>query len=161
MDPALAALRRKLTTEMPVTQRLGIRLLGFLRGGARLHAPLAANINHLGTAFAGSLNAVATLAGWATVWLLLRRRGHGAHVVIQDSSVRYLAPVYSDAVARCSAPDSALLERALATFGRRGLARLTLSAEIAQDGAPAMTFQGRYVFHRRGVLPSRRTSSRE
>lgn len=156
-----AELQALLSQELPITRHLGVEVLRLDETGASLRLPLAANRNHKGAAFAGSLNALATLAGWGVLVDSLERHGVDAHVVIQDSSVRYLAPVYSDAVARCSAPDSALLERALATFGRRGLARLTLSAEIAQDGAPAMTFQGRYVFHRRGVLPSRRTSSQE
>ena len=151
MDPALAALRRKLTTEMPVTQRLGIRLLGFLRGGARLHAPLAANINHLGTAFAGSLNAVATLAGWATVWLLLRRRGHGAHVVIQDSSVRYLRPVTSDFEAVCEAPREEQVAHLLRSLARRGRGRIELQVTVRDDVGDAIAFRGRYVAFRENL----------
>jgi thioesterase domain-containing protein len=89
----LRALRAKLAREMPVTQSLGIRVVGRQDGGLVLEAPLAANINHTGTAFAGSLNAAATLAGWGTVWLLLRERGIRAHVVLQDSTVHYVRPV--------------------------------------------------------------------
>lgn len=145
MDPALTALRRKLTTEMPVTQRLGIRLLGFRRGGARLQAPLAANINHQGTAFAGSLNAVATLAGWATVWLLLRRRGHAAHVVIQDSSVRYLRPVTSDCEAVCEEPREEHIAHLLESLRRRGRGRIELHVTVRDDDGDAIAFRGRYV----------------
>ncbi|TFG38857.1 MAG: thioesterase, partial [Candidatus Aminicenantes bacterium] len=60
---------------MPITKALGLRVIG--RDGTDLifSAPLAPNINHKGTAFAGSLNATATLAGWGTIWLLLREHG--------------------------------------------------------------------------------------
>jgi thioesterase domain-containing protein len=156
-----AELQALLSQELPITQHLGVEVRGLDETGIELRLPLAANRNHKGAVFAGSLNALATLAGWGVLVDSLERHGVEAHVVIQDSSVRYLAPVHADAVARCCAPDSALLERALATFGRRGLARLTLSAEIAQDGTPAVAFQGRYVFHRRGVPLPRRTSIQE
>jgi len=145
MDAAVAALRRKLTTEMPVTQRLGIRLSGFNGGGVRLRAPLAANINHQGTAFAGSLNAVATLAGWATVWLLLRRRGHPAHVVIQDSSIRYLRPVTTDFEAICAAPPEEQVARLLDALSRRGRGRIELEVTVRDDAGAAIAFRGRYV----------------
>lgn len=152
-----AELQALLSQELPITLHLGVEVLRLDQNGLELRLPLAANRNHKGAAFAGSLNAAATLAGWGVLVDALERSGVDAHVVIQDSSVRYLAPVYTDAVARCGAPDPALLERALVTFRRRGLARLTLSAEIAEQGACAVTFQGRYVFHRRGFLPARRT----
>lgn len=156
-----AELQTLLGQELPITQHLGVEVLSLDEQGIALRLPLAANRNHKGAVFAGSLNALATLAGWGVLVDSLERHGVDAHVVIQDSSVRYLAPVHADAVARCAAPDSTLLERALATFGRRGLARLTLSAEIAQDGTPAVAFQGRYVFHRRGFPLPRRTSFQE
>jgi thioesterase domain-containing protein len=154
-----AELQALLGQELPITLHLGVEVLRLDGDGLALRLPLAANRNHKGAAFAGSLNAVATLAGWGLLVDALARSGVDAHVVIQDSSIRYLAPVYGDAVARCAPPDSALLDRALVTFRRRGLARLTLSAEIVEQGTPAVTFQGRYVFHRRGQLPARRTST--
>jgi thioesterase domain-containing protein len=142
---AVRALTRKLSTEMPITQRLGIRFGGAAGGGVRLRAPLAANVNHQGTAFAGSLNALATLAGWATVWLLLRRRGIQAHVVIQDSSVRYLHPVTGDFAARCEPPATAAVEHLLASFERRGRGRIELAVTVSDARGPAVMFKGRYV----------------
>ena len=52
-----------------------------------LTAPLAPNHNHLNTAFGGSLSAMATLAGYAMIWLELGQ-GDG-HVVIRDSAMRF------------------------------------------------------------------------
>jgi thioesterase domain-containing protein len=42
------------------------------QGRLTLKAPFAPNINDKGTVFAGTLNAVATLAGWSLLWLILR-----------------------------------------------------------------------------------------
>ena len=71
----LRELRAKLRRDMPITKALGLRVVGREGAGLVLSSPLAPNINHKGTAFAGSLNATATLAGWGTIWLVLRERG--------------------------------------------------------------------------------------
>ena len=141
----LRALRAKLAREMPVTQSLGIRVVGRQDGGLVLEAPLAANINHTGTAFAGSLNAAATLAGWGTVWLLLRERGIRAHVVLQDSTVHYVRPVTGDFTARCLAPDDHAVARLVDTLARRGRGRIELHAVVSDRDGDAVTYRGRYV----------------
>ena len=142
---ALRALRRKLTTEMPLTQRLGIRFAGAEHGGVRLRAPLAANINHRGTAFAGSLNALATLAGWATVWLILRRHDLPGQVVIQDSTVHYVRPVTGDFEARCEPPTHDAIQHLLQVVRRRGRGRIELTVTVRDRQGPGVTFKGRYV----------------
>ncbi len=142
---AARALGRKLATEMPVTQRLGVRLVGIQHGAVRLRAPLAANTNHAGTAFAGSLNAIATLSGWATVWLLLRERGITAQVVIQDSAVRYLRPVTGDFEAVCTPPPHAAVAHFLESLARRGKGRIEIQAAVHDAQGEAVVFRGRYV----------------
>ena len=68
---ALRRLQAILHTEIPISKEIGITMGTYDNGCLVLHAPLAPNINHKDTAFAGSLNAIATLAGWSLVWLLL------------------------------------------------------------------------------------------
>lgn len=148
MRDRLPALREVLATELPITQHLGVVIERLDGGCLALRLPLAANVNHKGTMFAGSLNAVATLAGWSLLWLLLDEATIPAHVVIQDSSVRYLRPVTADCVAVCCAPDAAALERFRATLRRRRVARLALETEIRQNGELAVAFSGRYVVQR-------------
>ena len=96
---ALDALRTVWQEELPITGALGIAVVSAPPGALVLQMPLAPNRNHKGTAFAGSLSALTTLAGWSLLWLALREAGDHAHVVIQDSSMRYLKPVHSDAIA--------------------------------------------------------------
>lgn len=130
---------------MPVTQRLGVRLVGVRSGAVRLRAPFAANTNHAGTAFAGSLNAVATLSGWATVWLLLRERETPAQVVIQDSSVRYLRPVTGDFEAVCTPPSREAIAHLVESVLRRGKGRIELEISVHDHEGEAVRFRGRYV----------------
>lgn len=144
------ALAEVLAAELPITQSLGI---GVERAGSAevvLSLPLVANRNHKGTVFAGSLNAVATLAGWSLLWVELRQRGIAAHVVIQDATVRYLEPATSDVVARCDGPAPGVLDRAMAMLERKGRARVALAAEVRdRAGRLVATLSGRYVVHRR------------
>ena len=142
----LAELQATLYAEIPITQNIQIQVMTFDEDVLTLRAPLAANINHKGTVFAGSLNAVATLAGWGLMWLLLKRENiAAAHIVIQDSQIRYLHPVQQDFQATCRLPDSAALQRFFTMLQRRGVARLELATTIMAQESVAVEFSGRYV----------------
>jgi thioesterase domain-containing protein len=147
-DGDLGALQATLEAEIPITGAIGLQVAGFEAGALMLVAPLAPNINHKDTAFAGSLNAVLTLAGWSMLWLIARREGIPAKVVIQDSAIRYLRPVAHDFAAECSLPARAELDRFLLTLLRKGRARMELAAEIRAAGELAVAFSGRYVVQR-------------
>ena len=138
-------LQNTLQTELPVTQHLGIRVASAEPERVTLTAPLDSNRNHKGTAFAGSLNAIATLAAWSWVWLLLRRHRLQAQVVIQDSSITYERPATSDFAATCVAPEAAAISRFLAALRRRGRGRIRLTVQMHDRAGPAVTFSGRYV----------------
>lgn len=138
-------LQTTLRIELPLTQHLGIKVSSVEPGQVTLAAPLAGNHNHTGSAFAGSINAIATLAGWSWVWAALRREGLSAQVVIQDSSIVYDRPVTTDFRATCVAPEPVALTRFLTALRRRGRGRITLHTEVADLAGPAAAFRGRYV----------------
>jgi thioesterase domain-containing protein len=139
------ALRGKLATEIPVTQHLGVEVVRADAEGLWLSAPLRRNVNHEGTAFAGSINAVATLAGWGWTWLMLRRRNMDAHVVLQDSTIRYLLPIDGDFAAHCVAAGGDRFDRFLRALERHGKGRLALRVEVRVADRTVATFEGRYV----------------
>lgn len=154
----LRALRIKLRRDMPITRALGLRVVGREGAGLVLASPLAPNINHKGTAFAGSLNATATLAGWGTIWLVLREHGIRSHVVIQDSAVHYFRPVTGDFTARCKAPPASAIERLVAAVQKKGRGRLELDVMISDEGGDAVKFHGRYVALTEGGAAGHRDS---
>lgn len=141
----LRTLRTKLRRDMPITKALGLRVVGREGGGLILCSPLAPNINHKGTAFAGSLNATATLAGWGTIWLLLREHGIRSHVIIQDSTVHYVRPVTGDFTARCKPPSTTAVERLVNAVRKKGRGRIELDVMIADPHGDAVRFHGRFV----------------
>jgi thioesterase domain-containing protein len=108
-----------------------------------LSAPLSENYNHLGTAFGGSLNALAMLAGYGLIWLLLDDRD--AHFVIRRGTTNFLQPVRGDLRAVCSAPTEEEITAFRERFRNEGKARITLQVIIEGAGKPAMEFEGEYV----------------
>ena len=145
MTNRLRELQETFYSEIPITKHLGLTVVGYDGEQLALSAPLEANINHKDTAFAGSLNALVTLAGWGLLWLLLKEEELAAKIVIQDSTINYLLPVTKNFVAVCRKPDPVQLARFASMLRRKGRARLELEAEIREEKQLAVTFKGRYV----------------
>jgi thioesterase domain-containing protein len=132
--------------EIPLSQQIGLTVGEYDGACLSLRAPLAPNVNHKATAFAGSLTAVATLAGWGVVWLILRERDLRGVIVIQESATEYHLPVGHDFVATCRIPSERVIEHFLSALRRRGKARLPLTVDIRADaGQVAVAFTGSYV----------------
>lgn len=145
-EQAAQALQKTLHHEIPLSAALGLEVAEYDGDSLTLRAPLAPNINHKSTAFAGSLNAVATLTGWGLIWLITREHGFPSVIVIQEHETRYLRPVGQDFAATCHTPPTRQIERFLTALRQRGRARLPLTVEIRTGGEqPAVIFTGRYV----------------
>ncbi|MCF5652865.1 thioesterase [Pseudomonas syringae] len=148
---AAHALEQVLHHDIPLTREMGMRVIDWHNQTLRLHLPLAPNVNHKSTLFGGSLYCGAVLTGWG--WLHLRLREAGitdGHIVIQDGQISYPLPVRSDAIAHCDAPELAQWEKFIATYQRRGRARLTLHTCISEQDSEeqAVRFVGQFVLHR-------------
>ncbi len=141
-----AQLGRTLHGEIPLSRAMDIRVDGYDGRCLRLAAPLAPNINHKLTAFGGSLYSLAVLCGWGLLHLKLAEAGLHKHIVIQESSIRYLRPVNQEMLAECCV-DDAELGRFLRALEKHDRARLSLDVTILLDGEPAVEFTGRYVVH--------------
>ena len=152
---AAVLLQTMLRREMPAAQRLDFTVEEVSQTGVRLGAAFDINRNHQGTAFAGSVNALATLAGWATVWLTLQDAGLEANAVLQDSEIRYLHPIMTEFSAFCPFPSDeermALLDAV--TLHRRG--RIAVRVDVAAHDETVARFHGRYV----ALLPVTGTAS--
>jgi thioesterase domain-containing protein len=149
----LQELQETFLREIPIARHIGLRVDGYKNEQLILFAPLAANINHKQTAFAGSLTGLATLAGWGRLWLLLREYGIPGKIVIQDSTSSYRRPVESDFVAICQPLNSEKITKIVAALERHSKARVELNVEIHSDDIAAMSFKGRYVMFRDLRLP--------
>lgn len=143
MNPDLAETERFFHRKIPLTKAMGIRVEACDERGLLLTAPLEANHNHLGTAFGGSLAALATLAGYGLLWLELGDRD--AHIVVRRSEIDYRHPVTGTLSAICHRPPEAQLEVFRKTFAKAGKARIRLEVRVEEAGRVCMTFAGTFV----------------
>ncbi len=129
--------------KMPITRAMGVRVEEYDGCRLVLTAPLCENANHLGTAFGGSLHALAVLSGYGLLWLELRDTE--SDIVIRDSSIYYDRPVRGDLRAACVRPEEKMLDAFKRQFQQKGMARIVLSATIDDAGLTAVRFRGTFV----------------
>jgi thioesterase domain-containing protein len=150
MDSAFAirareALERMLVREMPVAQSLGFDIAELTTDAVTLRATFDLNRNHQGSAFAGSVHALAALAGWATVWLTLQEAGIRANAVLQDSEIRYLHPITCDFTAICRFPTGPERAGLLDAVRRHRRGRVPVEVDVRAAEVAVARFRGRYV----------------
>jgi thioesterase domain-containing protein len=147
--PLLAELQATLEREIPMCTQMGIRVHDGGAGGLVMRLPLDRNRNHQQTAFAGSLNALCTIAGWGSLYLLLRELDRRGTIVIRRSTIKYQEPVTSSEIyARCLPVTVEARQYFLEMLDHKGQAKLDLTVEVAGAVGAAVSFNGSYV-----VLP--------
>ena len=139
----LAAAEKFLHEQIPITRTMGLRVVANDENGFTVEAPVALNSNHLRTAFGGSINAVATLAAYGFLWMELNEAA--AHVVVAESSIRFLRPVRETIRATCARPDANTLAAFRIQFAEKRTARITLRVNVTEAGETAAEFEGRFV----------------
>jgi thioesterase domain-containing protein len=145
----LAELQSTLEREIPMCSQMGISVHNGGTDGLVMRLPLDRNRNHQQTAFAGSLNALCTITGWGSVYLLLRGLNRRGTIVIRRSTIKYQEPVNtSEIYARCTPIRADARQYFLEMLDDKGQAKLDLTVEVAGSDGPAVSFTGSYV-----VLP--------
>jgi thioesterase domain-containing protein len=142
----IAELQATWHRDIPPAAAMAIEVASYDGNTLTVRAPLAANRNVHGTAFAGSLFSVCVLTGWGATWLALRERGYSGSIVVADSQIKYRRAVAGDIVCRCDT-EPAVLDAALAQFEATGRATLPLTCMIDADDRLAVVFNGTYVVH--------------
>lgn len=127
-------------TRIPITRAMGLRVITADTERFVVEAPVAVNHNHMHTGFGGSINAVATLAGYGRLWLRLRERA--AEVVIVESTIRFLRPVTTTIRATCSGGE---IEAFADDVDVMGTARIRLQVIVAEDEIISAEFRGTFA----------------
>jgi thioesterase domain-containing protein len=130
-------------SQIPITRAMGVRVVEYDGDQLKLVAPVEPNHNHLGTAFGGSLSAIATLAGYGLLWLELDDKS--CHLVIRKSSLSFNRPVRREIIAICRRPGAEDMRVFKAGFAERHKARIGLTVTIEEDGLVAVEFNGIFV----------------
>jgi thioesterase domain-containing protein len=143
---APAGLEAYLREKIPLSRAMDVNVIENTSSRLVLEAPLAANINHVGTAFGGSLHALPTLACYSTLWTIMREAGTDGHVVVKRSEASYRSPVKGRLRAVCIRPPQPVVMRFLEDLRRNKKARMELDAIVeGEAGKPAVEFHGTFV----------------
>lgn len=122
---------------------MGVHVIASDERGFVLEAPVSLNSNHLQTAFGGSINAVAILAGYGLLWLEIRDQP--ADVVVRESSIRFHHPIRKVIRATCARPVPGELGVFHEAFRAKGKARLTLKVRVEENDRVAAELEGTFV----------------
>jgi len=122
---------------------MGVRIVANDDNGVAVEAPVALNSNHLRTAFGGSINAVATLAAYGFLWLELH--DPAVHVVVAESSIRFLRPLRETIRAVCARPSPDEWKAFREQFESAGKARIKLGVKVVEAEQTAAEFEGTFV----------------
>jgi thioesterase domain-containing protein len=140
------ALETFLHESIPLTRAMGVSVAENNRHRLVLEAPLELNINHLDTAFGGSLQTLATLACYAGLWTLLRENGITGHVVVKRSQALFRTPVKGRLRAVWEVPPAPVVTEFLRNLQRHKMARMELASMIEDpEGQAAVEFTGSFV----------------
>lgn len=138
-------LERYLHESIPLTQALGLRVRIASPERVLLECPLEPNLNHHGTAFGGSIVAVATLTGWTWIHVFMRERKLSPKLVVSESHMQYLLPIDADFTTELRAPSEEVIRSFSQTYDRRGSARIELNVSVLCKGEEVGLFRGTYV----------------
>lgn len=149
----LRAAEKYFHEQIPITRAMGVRVVANDENGFVIEAPVALNSNHLRTAFGGSINAVATLAAYGFLWLELN--DSSVHVVVAESSIRFLRPVRETIRAICLRPGTDELAAFHRHFSEKQKARINLHVKVVEADETAAEFEGTFVARSRYPIISK------
>jgi thioesterase domain-containing protein len=138
-------LQNRIDREIALAKPMGVIVESADDAGVILRAPLAPNSNHKGTAFGGSLYALAVLAGWAWASRYLAAHELAADAVIQESSMRFLAPVHGELRASVEVPGAAEIDKFSRMLVRAGRGRIRLRVDLHHQEILAAVFDGLFA----------------
>lgn len=145
-DDGLQDLESTLHREMPISVPMGIRAVSWCDRRLAMQMPLSPNRNHNYSAFAGSLNALCTVVGWGTVYLLVKELGLNGNIVIRRGNIRYLRPVRTPEIVAHGLPlDPAGEEFFFELLRSKGRSKIDVAAEISDVEGALVSFSGSYV----------------
>ena len=131
---------------MPITKAMGIEVASYIDGRLAMQMPLEPHRNHQVSAFAGSLNALCTIVGWGTVYLLLQQELLSGNIVIRRGKIRYWRPVYTPEFIATALPLPAQdVGYFFELLQSKGNSKIDVSVDISDDKGPYVHFKGSYV----------------
>lgn len=143
--PTPAELQDYLTTHIPLSAAMQVRVAIADTLQVELRAPLAANINHRGTVFGGSMSAIATLACWSALWMRTRDWTPAPHLVVRRSKIDYDHPALGEIRAIARIPPELDWDAITRRYAEWQRTRIMLDANVISGSLAAAHFSGEFV----------------
>ncbi|KYG63153.1 hypothetical protein AZI86_15715 [Bdellovibrio bacteriovorus] len=136
-----------LKKKIALYEHLGIQSVNIEPHRVSFKVSLAKNTNHKGTAFGGSIYAVAVLASYAMVLTGLKARGIPTEdIVIAKGDIQYIEPVETDFEVVCEFPDTRSEHDFYEELRAAGKVRGALHSYIlAEGGSRKASLKGVFV----------------
>ncbi len=125
-------LEQRIREGIPLAAQMDFRVLSLTDHSIRVRGGAAENVNVHGTAFAGSLYAIATLAAWG---LVRSRLPDGADLVMAEGTIRYLKPIVGELYADCQI-EIGTFNNFLSLLATRGKALIEAAVEMPGQSGP-------------------------
>ena len=131
--------------QIPVMHRLGIRILDLREGFVVGAAPLAGNVNHLGTMYAGTLFGLAEVLGGGVFFANFDLSRFTA--TVKEVQIRYRRPAATDVRAEASL-DTATIARIKREADISGKTEFALDAQLTDTaGVVVAATRGTYQIY--------------
>lgn len=135
------ALQREWHKRIPITEKMGIKIIQYTGSRFKTKANLTANLNLHDSMFAGSIYSQCVLTGWGLVWLQMQEFGLTGDIVQGSGDIKYHKPVWDEPTAEVRGR----LREQLLPLQRGERARVELTVTLYSGEQAAATFHGRYV----------------
>ena len=145
MTPSTEDLQLYLTTQIPLSAAMQVRVALADDTQVELRAPLAPNINHRGTVFGGSITTIATLACWSLLWMRTRDWTPAPHLVVRRSKIDYDHPAEGEFRAIARIPPEMDWDAIAKRYAEWQRTRITLEANVIAGTLAAAHFTGEFV----------------
>lgn len=132
------ALEQRIRKGIPIAAQMAFQVRELTPDTIRVVGGGEENINVHGTAFAGSLYAICTLALWG---LVTARLPEGTTLVLAKGEIRYCQPVMGEIEAHCNIAQDRM-ESFLTELRTQGRSRLEAIVEVPGLEGPAAEFMG-------------------
>lgn len=148
-DDQLETLRRGMSAPFPFVERTGFEVVELRPGHCRARMPLAPNINHIGTMYAGALYTLAEIPGGALA--LATFDPARFYPVVRDMRITFRAPARTDVEVVVGLDDDEV-ERIGAEAIDRGKANWSWECELTDaDGTVVTVTENHYQLRAHGT----------
>ncbi len=143
----IQTLEHKILHEIPITQTMGLKLIEASGTHAKWFCPLKPNINHLGTAFGGSLYSASAVSCYTLLLAILNEEKiHSPFdLVISKGEITYTKPIASDFEIQASIKAPLGRSLFLEQLRHKKRAAILLQAHVYSSNISGSSFEGRYV----------------